>query len=47
MIFAYLLKWIGQYIEQAVHTNFAEVCCNISMKNVIKFFESVKPLNVS
>ena len=28
------LKWISQYIQQAVHTNFADTF--VSMKNVIK-----------
>ena len=38
------LKWISQYIKQAVHTNFAD-SNNISMKNVIKRVKSVKLLN--
>ena len=37
------IKWIGQYVEQTVHTNFAECAKNIkSMKNVIRRTESFK-----
>ena len=43
----FLLKWISQYIYQAVHTNFAAVCNDINMKNVIKCTKSVKLLNIN
>ena len=36
------LKWMSQYLQQAIHTDFADGEKNISMKNVIKRCKSLE-----